>query len=77
MDPQALSQMQNDATFSRAQTMAREAYRSESNGELGTLISVSQQVVAGINYKMVFQTENGDYEVVVFCQPWTDTFRVL
>lgn len=41
--------------------MAREAYRSENNGELGSLLSVSQQVVSGVNYKMTFQTENGEY----------------
>lgn len=51
--------MQNDANFERVQKIARDAYRSENNGELGNLISVSQQVVSGINYKMIFQTENG------------------
>jgi hypothetical protein len=26
---------------------------------------------------MRFQTENGDYEIVVFTQPWTSTYQVL
>lgn len=77
VNPQELSQMSNDANFASVQKLAREAYRAENNGELGNLISVSQQVVSGINYKMVFQTENGEYEVVVYCQPWTNTFQVL
>lgn len=47
---------QNDAIFSRAQTTARDAYRAKNNGELGNLVSVSKQVVAGVNYKMVFAT---------------------
>ena len=62
VDPQALTKLQqNDAIFSKAETTARDAFRSQNNGELGNLISVSQQVVAGINYKMVFATENGEY----------------
>lgn len=33
--------------------------------------------MAGVNYKMVFGTEMGDYEVIVFCQPWTEIYDVL
>lgn len=46
--------MQNDANFARAQKLAREAYSAEHNGELGQLVSVSQQVVSGVNYRMIF-----------------------
>jgi len=42
-------------------------------GALGTPISVSQQVVAGINYR--FQFSDGS-TVQVFYQPWTNTLEV-
>ena len=75
VDDGAIGELRNDANFNRAETMAREAFRSERNEELGQLIRVREQVVAGVNYKMVFETESGEqFEVVVFCQPWTETF---
>jgi hypothetical protein len=40
------------------------------------LIALQTQVVAGVNYKMTFETEKGDYEIIVFCQPWTETYEV-
>lgn len=46
--------MKNDASFAKAEKLAREAFGAENNGELGQLLSVSQQVVSGVNYKMVF-----------------------
>lgn len=66
---------QNDAMFSKVDKTARDAYHAKTNGELGNLISVAQQVVAGINYKLTYQTENGQYEVTVFAQPWTETYQ--
>ncbi len=36
----------------------------------------TQQVVAGLNYKMVFTSPKGFVEVVVFDQPWTNTLEV-
>ena len=53
---------------------ARDEFRSRNNGELGNVIEVYEQVVAGLNYKMIFQTENGNYEVVVWAQPWNDKY---
>lgn len=35
---------------------ARVEFRSKNNGELGNVIEVYEQVVAGLNYKMIFQT---------------------
>jgi hypothetical protein len=35
---------------------ARNEFRSKNNGELGNVIEVYEQVVAGMNYKMIFQT---------------------
>ena len=75
-DKTLLARQQNDQNLMKVEKAARDAYRAKNNGELGNLIKVSEQVVAGINYKMVFQTENGDYEVVVFNQPWTQTIQV-
>lgn len=64
--------------LSRAEQEARTAFREKHNGgELGNMIELYEQVVAGINYKMIFQTENGNYEVLVFAQPWTETYKVL
>jgi hypothetical protein len=54
VEPEGLVQMQNDANFAKAEKTARDAFGAENNGELGQLLSVSQQVVSGVNYKMVF-----------------------
>ena len=78
VDDSALTQLQNDENFNRAETLAREAFRAERNEELGELISVREQVVAGVNYKMTFESESGQkFQVVVFCQPWTGHFEVI
>ena len=63
--------------FNQAEALARESYSEERNGELGTLIAVSRQVVSGINYRMIFMTDDGEFEVTVYIQPWTDTKEVL
>lgn len=56
---------------------AREDYAKKNNGKnLGQLLSVSQQVVAGINYKCNFASDSGEVEVVVFRQAWTETTQV-
>ena len=60
VDDAALTELQNDATFNTAETMAREAFRSERNEELGPLVAVHSQVVSGVNYRMRFQTESGE-----------------
>jgi hypothetical protein len=54
--------------FSRAEKLAREACKGINSDELGKLKSVSKQIVAGVNYKMVFETQDGKCEVVVFTQ---------
>ena len=63
--------------FNQALALARESYSEERNGELGRLIAVSRQVVSGINYRMIFMTDDGEFEVTVYIQPWTDTKEVL
>jgi hypothetical protein len=44
---------------------------------LGSVIAVQQQMVAGINYKITFDSPEGKFDVVVFCQPWTNSIKVL
>lgn len=50
--------------------------KSNANVQLGELVDVKRQVVAGMNYKMKFQTETGFVEITVFDQPWTSTRTV-
>jgi hypothetical protein len=77
IDDGMLVELRNDSVFGKAEKLARETYKVKNNDELGCLKSVSKQPVAGINYKMVFESPNGDYEIVVFTQKWTDTYLVL
>jgi hypothetical protein len=69
--------LKKDVSFGKAEELARETYKAKNNDELGLLKSVSKQTVAGNNYKMVFETQHGEYEIVVFVQQWTNTYRVL
>lgn len=43
---------------------------------MGELKEVWTQIVAGVNYKMVFESPNGDYQIIVFAQPWTETYEI-
>lgn len=63
--------------MSLVEQAAREEYAKKNNGKnLGQLLSVSQQVVAGVNYRCNFASDSGEVEVVVFRQVWTDTTQV-
>lgn len=75
-DEATLANAKNDAMLTKAEQVARDYYRAQNNGELGALVELYEQVVAGINYKMIFQTETGQYEATVFAQPWTETYKV-
>ena len=44
---------------------------------MGRLLGVSEQVVAGVNYKMRFATKDGEYEVIVWVQPWSGEKQCL
>lgn len=61
----------------RSEEVARKFYKDTRHGNLGQLHKVYQQVVAGVNYRMVFETSEGLMEITVFCQPWTNTFDVI
>lgn len=71
-----LSALRGEETFIRSEEAARKAYQEAHKAVLGQLWKVYQQIVAGINYRMIFETSNGLVEVTVFCQPWTNTYEI-
>jgi hypothetical protein len=77
VDDGVLVELAKNEKFGKIEKLAREAYKAKNSDELGKLKSVSKQTVAGINYKMIFETQSGECEIVVFCQHWTDTYSVL
>lgn len=49
----------------------------KTHGEsLGEIKNVSEQIVSGINYRMVFNSKSGPVQVTVYCQAWTNTYEV-
>lgn len=71
------SSLRGEECFVRSQDLARKVYKDTRHGVLGQLVKVYQQVVAGVNYRMVFETSEGLIEITVFAQPWTETYEVL
>lgn len=74
--PKELASLQNDEVFIKALEVAKQGFASEENGKLGKLVSVQTQIVSGVNYKMVFESNIGEYQIIVYCQPWTNTYQV-
>lgn len=74
--PEALSELLNSEMFKMAENAARKEFSEKQNVELGSVVAVKEQVVAGMNYKMTFNSPVGEYDVTVFVQPWTNTYRV-
>ena len=72
-----LSALRSDDGFLKSEEAARKAFAEKHTETLGQLVKVYQQVVAGMNYKMVFETNSGQVEVDVFSQPWTETYEVI
>lgn len=66
-----LHEMLEDPTFHKAEKEARSHYLSYNGASLGQVINVETQVVAGINYKITFETRSGPTEIIVWVQPWT------
>lgn len=54
VDISNLQALQNDEIFARAEQLAEQTFQSEHNAPLGKLVALSEQVVAGVNYKMTF-----------------------
>ena len=71
------SDLKDDPIFQEIEDFARKEYSTRNNGLLlGQLKSADRQLVAGFNYKMVFDSAEGLIEVVVFDQSWTQTREV-
>lgn len=71
-----LASVRAEDGFIKSEEAARKKYAEDHNENLGQLVKVYQQVVAGMNYKMVFETPSGQVEIDVFAQPWTETYQV-
>ena len=77
IDTTDLPSLSNNDMYKVAEAKAREVFEERHNSNLGTVVAVQQQIVSGINYKITFESPEGDYDVVVYCQPWTNTIKVL
>lgn len=72
-----LPNLAQNEIYKSAEARAREVFQEKNNANLGAVVAVQQQMVAGINYKITFESPEGRYDVVVFTQPWTNTIKVL
>ena len=77
VDSNDLPSLANNDLYKSAEAKAREVFEEQHNSALGDVISVEQQIVSGINYKITFQSPEGVYDVVVYSQPWTQTIKVI
>lgn len=71
-----LTSIRSEDGFIKSEEAARKKFAEEHSENLGQLVKVYQQVVAGMNYKMIFETNSGQVEIDVFAQPWTETYQV-
>jgi hypothetical protein len=72
----AMQQLLDSDMFKKAEMEARKEFSQKNDIELGRIVGVKEQVVAGMNYKITFATPAGNYDVTVFVQPWTNTVKV-
>ena len=68
--------MQNEGILKEAITKSRTEYLLKNNENLGDIVSVSEQIVSGINYRIVFNSRSGPVQITVYCQSWTGTYEV-
>jgi hypothetical protein len=68
--------MQNEGILKTAIEKARTEYLQEHNDNLGEVMKVSEQIVSGINYRIVFNSGSGPVQITVYCQAWTETYEV-
>ena len=68
--------MQNEGILKEAIAKARIEYLEKQNDNLGEVVSVSEQIVSGINYRIVFNSGSGPVQITVYCQAWTNTYEV-
>ncbi len=71
-----LTEFSKNDIFNKALTKARDAYKEAHGDSLGELITVKEQIVSGVNYKMVFNSSSGKVMVTVYCQSWTNTYEI-
>ena len=61
-------------------TLTKNFWRINKNENLGDLISVEEQIVAGSNYRLIFETvgnaSSKEVVIIVFVQPWSNIMRV-
>lgn len=55
------------------EAFARAEFSKTNGGELGELVDVRRQLVAGLNYKLTFESESEVVVMTVFDQSWTQT----
>jgi fructose-specific phosphotransferase system component IIB len=72
-----IEEVLHDSAFVRVEQEARKHFLQQNGQNLGEIVKIETQVVSGINYKITFRTSNGPVEVIVWSQPWTDTFQVM
>lgn len=77
LDQTDLPNLAHNEIYQAAEARAREVFQEKNNANLGAVVAVQQQMVAGINYRITFESPEGRYDVVVFTQPWTNTIKVL
>lgn len=77
VDSGDLPSLSNNDMYKAAESKAREVFQEKHNSNLGTVVAVQQQIVSGVNYKITFESPEGTYDVVVYCQPWTNTVKVI
>jgi hypothetical protein len=63
----------------KADKLCRNEYLKEWGTELGKILRVEKQIVSGVNYKIVYETECKCNEVyfVVYTQSWTNTVEII
>jgi len=78
VDPASINSLDELMELKRIELIARKAYSTQNNGEeLLQLTRIQRQVVAGLNYRLDFDSENGDIvEIQIFDQSWTHTTEV-
>lgn len=77
VDNSDLPSLANNDIYRTAEQEARQVFSEKHNSQLGAVVAVQQQVVAGINYKITFESPEGLVDVTVFTQPWTNTVKVI
>lgn len=63
-------------TFEEIELVARKHFTEKEHITLGKILAIEEQIVAGVSYKILFESDKGHYEVSIFVQPWTNKIEV-